>query len=111
MPDRELELQLRAWYRAQVPATEAAPSALRASVAAIPRTVVRPVIVSRRRVSLLAVAAVLAATLVGLVALGPGHAPTVTPSPPASGPVSTTPIVAPSVEPTPTPLDGIRLMA
>jgi Tol biopolymer transport system component len=111
MTDRELELQLRAWYRGEVPASEMAPAALRLTVAAIPQTVVRPtVIASRRRVSLIAAAAALAATLIGLLALGPGHAPTQTPSPSRSDVTSSLLVVAPSIEPTPTPFDATGLM-
>src|SRR5690348_11415569 len=105
MTDRELELQLRAWYGAEVPDSEVAPVALRASVLALPRTVVRPaVIVWRRRVSLLAAAAVLAATLVGLLVLGPGHAPTPSPSPSTSAESSLL-LVEPSLAPTATPFN------
>jgi WD40-like Beta Propeller Repeat len=110
MTDRELELQLRAWYRAEVPASEVAPAALRASVLAVPGTVGRPaVIVTRRRISLLAAAAVLAATLIGLLVIGPGHAPTPTPSPSASAESSLL-LVEPSLAPTPTPFDASGLM-
>ena len=110
MTDRELELQLRAWYRAEVSAADVAPAALRASVLAVPRTVVRPaVIVSRRRVSLLAAAAVLAVTLIGLLVLGPGHTPTPTPSPSASA-QSSLPLVQPTLAPTPTPFDASGLI-
>jgi Tol biopolymer transport system component len=111
MTDRELELQLRAWYRADVPAAEMAPPALRLSVAAIPKTVVSPtLIVSRRQVSLIAAAAALAVTLIGLLALGPGRTPTQTPSPSPSEVTSSLPVVAPSIEPTPTPFDASGLM-
>jgi hypothetical protein len=110
MTERELELQLRAWYRSEVPATEAAPIALRASVLTVPRTVVRPaVVLSRRRISLFAAAAVLVATLIGLLALGPGHTPTPTSSPSASAESSAV-LVGPSLEPTPTPFDASGLM-
>jgi len=110
MTDRELELQIRAWFRAEVPASEVAPAALRARVLVLPRTVIRPaVIVSRRRISLLAAAAVLAVTLIGLLALGPGHAPTPAPSPSASAQSSLS-LVEPSLAPTPTPFDASGLM-
>ena len=36
MTDDQLELRLRDWYRAEIPADETAPTALRASLAAIP---------------------------------------------------------------------------
>ena len=37
MTDDQLELRLRDWYRAEVPADETAPTALRTSLAALPR--------------------------------------------------------------------------
>src|SRR5438093_13078565 len=73
MTDQQLERELRAWFHAAVPASETAPGALRAGVAWIPRTVEAPrLVVSRRRLGLLAVAAALAATLIGLAIAGPG---------------------------------------
>ena len=110
MTDQQLERELRAWFRTEIPAAEMAPAALRASVTAIPRTVVQPtVIVSRRRISLLAAAAVLAATLIGLLVFAPGRAPSQTPSPSASAESSLL-LVEPSLAPTPTPFDASGLM-
>jgi hypothetical protein len=71
MNDRELAL--RAWYRAQVPTTTVAPDALRKQVLAIPRTIERPrtILISRRRLTLLAVAALIAVSA-ALLATGAG---------------------------------------
>lgn len=82
MIDREFELELRAWYSADVPISEMAPATLRASVAAIPRTVVRPVVMgtSRRRIVLLAAAAMVGVTLGALLIGGPGEQSTPPPS-------------------------------
>ena len=72
MTDRELEQRLRAFYADEVGATEAAPTDLRASLAAIPVTTPTPLrpISRRRGFTLLAVAAVLAVG--GAVAVGAG---------------------------------------
>jgi Tol biopolymer transport system component len=86
MTDHELEQHLRDWYRAEVPADEVAPAALRSSVAAIPRSSSAPSRphASRRGITLLA-----AAALVGLLAgsavlgarfLAPPPVPTMVPS-------------------------------
>jgi Tol biopolymer transport system component len=67
MTDHELEQRLRSWYRAEIPIDEAAPPALRSKVATIPRDARAPLdrIRSSRGFRLLAVAAILTATLVG----------------------------------------------
>jgi len=85
MTDRELELQLRSWFHAAVPASETAPADLRASVVAIPRTVRRALVPfeSRRRIALLAVAALLSIAIVGLGMTSIGD-PSATPGPSAS---------------------------
>ena len=66
MTDHELELRLRSWYRAEIPATETAPAALRSSLTAIPRAELlsrRPA--RKRGFTLLAAAAILTTTIVG----------------------------------------------
>ena len=65
MTDDQLELRLREWYRTEIPADEAAPAALRASVATIPKPTAVPSrrVASRRGITLLA-----AAALTGLLA-------------------------------------------
>jgi len=88
MTDRELELQLRAWYRVEIPATEIAPPALRESISAIPGRVGRPLALvrSRRRLGLLAAAAVLLVILGGLLLVGSNYITNIVPpaSPEAS---------------------------
>jgi len=102
MTDQQLELELRAWFRAEVPAHEAAPAALHASVAGIPRTVVSPtIVVSRRRVGLLAVAALIAVFSSWLI-VGPGLGPTPSPTPRPNGTPSSS-AKEPTLQPTPTP--------
>ena len=78
MTDQQLELELRAWFRADVPALEAAPSGLRELVVGIPRTTAPPLAVLRRpgsrgRLALVGLAAVLAAAIIGLQLLGWGR--------------------------------------
>jgi hypothetical protein len=65
MTDDQLELRLRDWYRAEIPADETAPTALRATLTTIPRplSVSSRRFASRRGITLLA-----AAALVGLLA-------------------------------------------
>jgi WD40-like Beta Propeller Repeat len=67
MTDQELEQHLRSWYRAEIPIDEAAPPALRSSIASIPRVTRTPLgrIRTRRGLRLLAVAAILTAASVG----------------------------------------------
>jgi hypothetical protein len=87
MTDRELELQLRAWYGREIDAAEIAPASLRAAVRSIPvdRPETGPSAVRLRRPTWLLAAAVLLVTLlvVGAVAVGSRHPPTVTPLPSA----------------------------
>jgi WD40-like Beta Propeller Repeat len=85
MTDDQLELRLRDWYRAEVPADETAPTALRAKLATIPRVsaLLGRRFRSRRAVALLAAAALLTAAIVGgtvLVGSGIVKLPSVTPS-------------------------------
>ena len=83
MTDDQLELRLRDWYRAEVPADETAPPALRASLTTIPRVSVLPrrSFASRRGLVLLA-AALLAAAIAGGALIGSGvvKLPSVPPS-------------------------------
>ena len=67
MTDHELEQHLRSWYRAEIPIDEAAPPALRSSIASIPRVTRTPLgrIRTRRGLRLLAVAAILTAASIG----------------------------------------------
>jgi hypothetical protein len=87
MTDRELELQLRAWYRREIHAAEVAPASLRAAVQSIPvgRPETGPSAVRLRRPTWLLAAAVLLVTLlvVGAIAVGSRNPPTVTPLPSA----------------------------
>jgi hypothetical protein len=80
MNDREVELQLRTWFRAEVPATEVAPEALRARVATIPRGVAGPIVGfgARQGLALLAAAAALSVIASALL-LSVGQSPTPTP--------------------------------
>jgi hypothetical protein len=77
MTDRELELQLRAWYRARADQSMTAPAELAASVLAIPdEEPVRPEFFGSRRTLLLMAAALLLALVVGTaVAIGEGLLP------------------------------------
>jgi Tol biopolymer transport system component len=86
MTDHELEQRLRDWYRAEIPDDEAAPIALRTTLAAIPREslVGGREFASRRGLTLLAAAA-LVSLLAGSAVLGtrlltPPPAPSVVPS-------------------------------
>jgi Tol biopolymer transport system component len=104
MTDRELDLRLRAWYHADVPATETAPAALRASIAAIPRTGSGTVVRFPRRFLGLAAAATL---LIGLLAatllLTTGHA-VIKPAPSTSSSLApSAPLVFATSEPSTTP--------
>ena len=75
MTDRELEQRLRAWYRAEVPADEAAPAAFRSALAAIPKASPAPWrrLGSRRGFTLLAAAALLGTSLVGGALIAGSH--------------------------------------
>ena len=101
MTDHELEQRLRTWYRAEIPAAEVAPGALRASVVAIPGAIPAPprLLGPRRNIRLLAIAAVLAAALVGVALLAgsrPFRLPTVVA--PSDGPSApTTAVQSPDV--------------
>jgi WD40 repeat protein len=86
MTDDQLELRLRDWYRAEIPAGETAPTALRSRVVLIPRVspLPRRRFGSRRGVTLLAAAA-LVGVLAGSAAIGarfliPPPIPAVVPS-------------------------------
>lgn len=83
MTDQQLELELRAWFRANVPATEAAPPSLRVTVLAVPRTAPRPLIrvEGRRPFALVAAAALVAIAIAGVVLVGGITLPTPKPSP------------------------------
>lgn len=75
MTERELEQRLRDWFQAEIGDGLEAPAGLRASVAGIPDTMLTPVTVfgGRRNLALLAVAAMLAALLIGgALAVGSG---------------------------------------
>jgi dipeptidyl aminopeptidase/acylaminoacyl peptidase len=67
MTDHELEQRLRTWYRAEIPAKETAPAALRSRLAAIPQAIPTPLgrRAPSRGLTLLAAAAVLTAAIVG----------------------------------------------
>ena len=113
MTDRELEQRLRAWYAAQVAATETAPEDLRESLAAIPetnRTPLRP-ITRRRGVTLLAAAALVAVG--GAFAAGSGlvRLTAVVPPSPSTADLTTpgpSAIETPSQPSTPTPTANVR---
>ena len=73
MNDSQLELELREWFRANVPGSEVAPATLRVGVASIPRTITVPKLSTpRNRIGLLAAAALIA--LVAGIALLAGSA-------------------------------------
>jgi hypothetical protein len=75
MTERELEQRLREWFQTEIGDGLEAPAELRASVAGIPDTMPTPVTVfgGRRNLALLAVAAMLAALLIGgALAVGSG---------------------------------------
>ena len=100
MTDQQLELELRAWFRAEVPASEAAPAALRARVLAVPETAPRPLVRldGRRPFAIMAAAALVAIAVAGVMLVGGIKLPTVKPSPtPSPG------SPRPSVTATPTP--------
>jgi hypothetical protein len=107
MTDDQLELRLRDWYHAEIPADETAPTDLRASLAAIaaaPTTSRR--LSNRRPLTLLAAAALLTTALVGgalLAGSDRDDSSTVVLTPDATS-VATLP---PSVVPTSTPASGL----
>ena len=75
MTDDQLELRVRDWYRAEIPADETAPAGLRSSLVTIPQTSPgsRRWLAPRRRPTLLAAAALLAVAIVGgALAVGSG---------------------------------------
>jgi hypothetical protein len=81
MTDRDLELQLRAWYGLNVPVTESAPPTLRSVVLAIPRTGPRPLVpLERRRTLVLVAAALVVLAVAGAILVGGFPFPTVKPS-------------------------------
>jgi Tol biopolymer transport system component len=85
MTDDQLELRLREWYRTEIPSAETAPTALRASLTAIPSGSFLSWrrFAPRRGLTLLAAAALLAAAIVGgalLVGSGIVKLPSVRPS-------------------------------
>ena len=94
MTDDQLELRLRDWYRAEIPADETAPTALRSRLVSIPRVspLPRRRFASRRGVTLLAAAA-LVGVLAGSAAIGarfvtpPPVPPVVTFSAPVTAPI------------------------
>lgn len=107
MTDDQLELRLRDWYRAEIPADEAAPPDLRSRLDLIPRVspLPRRRFGSRRGFALLAAAALLTAAIVGgavLVGSGIVKLRSITPSiVPPTAPVSTDPAAElPSASPT-----------
>jgi WD40 repeat protein len=106
MTDRELERRLRAWYGDGVGDNEAAPPALRESVAAIPVTVRAPVRPLGRRggLTLLAAAAILVVGgaiaggagllhLTAIVAPTPSSSPLTSPNPSATAVPSAAPVI------------------
>jgi hypothetical protein len=131
MTDEELERRLRAWYRSEIPDDETAPVGLRLALAQIPSTVPSPLHGSstRRRMGMLAVAAVLT-TLVGGALVGSGTfrtSPDVRPSNPAvvilPDPTATVPLptllervpvatapATPSSSPGPCMTDGVKVV-
>jgi Tol biopolymer transport system component len=93
MTDDQLELRLRDWYRAEIPADEAAPAGLRSSLVTMPQTspASRRWLAPKRRLILLAAAALVAVAIVGgALAVGSGivKLPSVPPSiaPPTASP-------------------------
>ena len=107
MTDHELEQRLRAWYQAEIPATEAAPVALRSSLRAIPVAAPAPWrrAGSRRGFTLLAAAAVLTTSIAGgalIIGFSPDDSPSIVPTPTAS-----TPTPPSSVVPTEPPTAGL----
>ena len=107
MTDHELEQRLRDWYVAEIGTTEAAPPSLYHSLAGIPEAIPlqhRPMPV-RRRVLLLAAAALLATLVAGAVAVGSGlvKLPAILPAPSAAPSVQASPSAsaAPSVQASP----------
>jgi hypothetical protein len=100
MTDLDLELRLRAWYGSNIPVSETAPPALRATILAIPRAAPRPLIRldGRRPLALIAAAALVALAIAGAILVGGLTLPTVKPSPspdaPSPGPSTTRAAVA-----------------
>jgi hypothetical protein len=112
MTDQDLGLRLRAWYGANVPATEPAPPALRATVLAIPRTATRPLlrIDGRRPLALVAAAALVALAVAGAMLVGGVLPNSVVPSPTprvTELPSATAHVVAPTRSPAPPPIAGM----
>jgi hypothetical protein len=106
MTDQQLELELRAWYGTNVPASETAPPALRAAVLAVPSTAPRPVIRvgERRHFAVMAAAALVAIAIAGAMLVGGITLPTPKPSPtahPGSPPPSDSQTAAPTPRITP----------
>jgi Tol biopolymer transport system component len=98
MTDDQLELRLKDWYRAEVPADETAPAALRAGLPSIPQAspASRRWLAPQRRLTLLAAATLLtAATAGGALLAGSGiiKLPSV---PPSIGPSTAPTAVDPS---------------
>ena len=103
MTDRELEQALRAWYRDEVGADEAAPADLRQSLAAIPHTTPVPLRELPRRRGPILLAAAALVLVGGALAAGAGllrQAPVVPPSPAEA--LAATPGPSPSSQPSPT---------
>ena len=105
MTNEELEGRLRAWYRSEIPGEDTAPTALRVSLAAIPRgsAVPRRLFGPRRGVTMFAAAALLTTAIVGgalLAGSGIDRTPSVLPPPDAT---STKPSPEPSDRPSSTP--------
>ena len=98
MTDHELEQRLRAFYRAEIPVEQAAPSALRSRIAAIPQVSPTPLrrVASRRGLRVLALAAVLTTATIGGALLA------------GSGNVDPPPVVAPSDAPSTAPSPDVR---
>jgi hypothetical protein len=110
MTDQDLELRLHAWYRANVPVTEPAPSALRATVLAIPRTAPRPLlrIDGRRPLVLVAAAALVVIGAAGVIIAGGLWPSSVMPSPtPRLTELPSAPAVAPTGSPALPPIGGM----
>jgi Tol biopolymer transport system component len=91
MTDEQLELRLRDWYRAEIPADETAPATLRASLTAIPSGSALPGrrFRSRRGVALLAAAALLTGAIAGgAVLVGSGIVKLLSVTPPIVPPTA-----------------------
>jgi len=104
MTDDELERHLQVWFSTEIRPDEAAPSALRAALAGIPAAVSAPHrrLAPRRRIGMLAVAAVLTTLISGGILVGSGTirpSPEKSPSDPAF--VAPTPVAVASPSPSP----------